>query len=84
MSFTSSDYNITFTHQDINYDIQLVKGQKSDTTVLINGVTYSVLTDKEQTNTVKQILSSISLESISSIKDLSNRMNWGPKRCFCC
>lgn len=71
---SNSDYNITTTNKDETYNIKLIQGEISDTTVVINGITYSVLSDKEQSEAVKKILNSISLESLSSIEDLSNRI----------
>lgn len=69
------EINIVFRHQGTDYNVNLVKGQKSDQCVEINGVSYAVLGDKEKLETACKILSSISLDSISSSQDLAERLS---------
>ncbi|MBA3721194.1 MAG: serine hydrolase [Parachlamydiaceae bacterium] len=68
------ELNIGFRHKDTDYNINLVKGQKSDHYVEINGVSYAVLGDKEKLETACKILSSVSFESNSSFLDLAERL----------
>lgn len=66
--------SISFHHENENYKIQLVEGKKSDVSVTIHGVTYSVMAENEQLEIVKKIFSSISLDALSSIEELSERI----------
>ncbi len=72
---TPDNFHLSFQHQGTDYNLDIVKGQKSDQTVLINGVTYTVLGDKEKSETVCKILGSFSLDSISTEEDLKNRLS---------
>ena len=69
------EINISFRHRDTEYNVNLVKGQKADQCVEINGVSYDVLGDKEKLESAYKILSSISLDSISSSQDLAERLS---------
>ncbi len=72
---SSQDFHIIFSHQGTTYDLNLVKGEKSDHSVEINGVSYAVLGEKEKLDTACDILKSVSLNSISSSKDLQGRLS---------
>jgi CubicO group peptidase (beta-lactamase class C family) len=65
---------IKFHHGNEDYKIQLVEGKKSDVSVVIHGVTYSVMAEHEQLEVVKNIFASIALDSLSSIEELSERI----------
>lgn len=69
--------NISFRQQGIDYHINLVQGKQSDSdhTVEINGITYAVLGDKEKLETACKILASVSLDAITSEKDLQGRLS---------
>jgi CubicO group peptidase (beta-lactamase class C family) len=71
---SSQDYHINFVHQGSNYDINLIQSGISAHSVIINGMTYSVIATEQQLEVVNQILDSISLESLSSVEDLSKRI----------
>ena len=68
--------HISFQHYGTDYNIDLVKGKPSDHSVEINGVAYAVLGDQEKLETVCKILSSVSLDSITSEKDLQGRLSF--------
>lgn len=67
--------HISFQHLGADYDINLVKGAKSDHSVKINGFSYAVLGDQERLSTACEILQSVSLESISNAEDLKRRLS---------
>lgn len=69
------ELNISFRHRDTDYNVDLVKGQKSDQCVEINGVSYAILGDKKRLEAACKILSSVSLDSISSSQDLAERLS---------
>ena len=69
------ELNINFQHLGTDYNINLIKGEKSDHNVQINGISYDVLGDKEKLNTACKILESVSLDSILSIEDLKKRLS---------
>jgi CubicO group peptidase (beta-lactamase class C family) len=69
------EMHVNFRHLGTDYNINLVKGEKSDHSVEINGVTYAVLGDKEKLDTVCKILESVSLVSVSSAEDLKGRLS---------
>ncbi len=69
------ELHVHFRHQSTNYDLHLVKGDKSDHSVEINGVTYSVLGDEEKLKKACEILNSVSLDSISNSQDLQGRLS---------
>lgn len=69
------EMNVSFQHLGTDYNIQLIKGKKSDHSVEINGVKYAVLGDKEKLDTACMILNSVSLESISNEEDLRGRLS---------
>ena len=69
------ELHISFRHLDTDYDINLIKGEKSDFSVMINGVYYAVLGEKENLDTACKILKSVSLDSISNIEDLKDRLS---------
>jgi CubicO group peptidase (beta-lactamase class C family) len=69
------DLNVSFRHQGVNYDIKLVQGQKSDQSVQINGISYTVLGDAEKLETACKILRSLSLDTVSSSQDLADRLS---------
>jgi hypothetical protein len=66
--------HLRFHHQGADYDINLIKGKKSNHTVKIGGVTYAVLGKKGQLEAACAILRSVSLNSISSEEDLKGRL----------
>ena len=68
---------IGFSQFGTDYNLDLVKGEKSDFSVKINGVYYAVLgdKDKEKLKTACDILNSVSLDSISSSEDLKNKLS---------
>ncbi|MBA3238672.1 MAG: serine hydrolase [Parachlamydiaceae bacterium] len=68
------EMHIIFRHQGDEYNIDLVKGKLSDHSVKINGVIYAVQGDKEKLNAACEILISVSLEAITSEKDLQGRL----------
>ena len=72
---SSQDFNIKFIHQDTVYNLNLVKGEKSNHSVEINGVSYAVLGEKDKLDTACEILKSLSLDSISSSEDLKGRLS---------
>lgn len=69
------ELHVSFRHQGTDYTVDLIKGKKSDHSVKINGVIYAVLSDKEKLDTACKILSSTPLDSISSSKDLVDRLS---------
>jgi hypothetical protein len=69
------ELHISFRHLDTDYDINLLKGGKSDHSVEINGVSYAVLGEKDKQDTAFKILKSVSLDSISNIEDLKGRLS---------
>ncbi len=69
------EMHISFQHHGTDYNIDLVKGKPSDHSVEINGVTYAVLGEQEKLETACKILSSVSLDSITSEKDLQGRLS---------
>ena len=66
--------HINFLQLNVDYDIDLVKGGKSDYSVKINGTTYAVLGDKEKLKTACEILNSVPLNLISNSEDLKGRL----------
>lgn len=70
------EMHISFQHHGTNYNIDLVKGKPSDHSVEINGVAYAVLGDQEKLETACKLLSSVSLDSITSEKDLQGRLSF--------
>ena len=69
------ELHISFRHLDTDYDISLIKGEKSDHSVEINGVSYAVLGEKEKLDTACKILNSVLLDSISNVEDLKGRLS---------
>ena len=69
------ELHVSFRHSGIDYNINLIKGEKSDHSVKINGGTYAVLGDKKKLDTACKILESVSLESISNSEDLQGRLS---------
>lgn len=69
------EMHMSFRHLGIDYDINLVKGEKSDHSVEINGISYAVLGEKEKLDTACKILKSVSLDSISNVEDLKGRLS---------
>lgn len=69
------EMHIRFQHLGTDYNIDLVKGKSSAHSVEINGVAYAVLGDKEKLETACKILSSVSLDAITSEKDLQGRLS---------
>lgn len=69
------EININFQHLGTDYNLHLVKGEKSDHTVKINGIKYAVLGDKEKLDAACLILNSVSLESVSNEEDLQERLS---------
>lgn len=61
------DLHVSFRYQGINYDINLVQGPKSDQSVQINGISYTVLGDAEKLETACKILRSLSLDTVNSL-----------------
>lgn len=68
--------NISFHREGTDYHINLVQGKQSDHTLEINGITYAVLGDKEKLETACKILASVSLDAITSEKDLQGRLSF--------
>lgn len=66
--------HISFRQLNVDYDIDLVKGGKSDYSVKINGTTYAVLGDKEKLKTACEIFNSVPLNLISNSEDLKGRL----------
>lgn len=69
------ELHIRFMQGAIDYDLNLVKGQKSDHSIKINGVSYAVLGDKDKLDIACQILASISLDSIADEADLRAKLS---------
>lgn len=69
------ELHLNFRHSGIDYSVDLIKGEESDHSVKINGVTYSVLGDKEKLGAACKILESVSLESIANTEDLLGRLS---------
>ena len=69
---TPENLHVSFCHKGTDYNLDLIKGKKSDQTVQINGVTYTVLGDKEKLESACKILSSLQLDTVSSLQDLAN------------
>lgn len=69
------EFRVKFQHQGSDYDLRLVKGEKSDYSVTINGVRYAVLGDKDKLKTACEILESISLNSVLSSEDLKQKLS---------
>lgn len=69
------ELHISFRHLDTDYNINLLKGGKSDHSVEINGVSYAVLGEKEKLDTACKILKSVSLDSISNTEDLKGKLS---------
>lgn len=69
------EMHLRFQHLGTDYNIDLVKGEKADHSVEINGVVYAVLGDQEKLETACKILASVSLDSITSEKDLIGRLS---------
>lgn len=68
--------HISFRQLNVDYEIDLVKGGKSDYSVEINGVQYAVLGDQEKLTKACEILNSVSLDSISNSDDLKGRLTF--------
>lgn len=68
------EFHFSFRQLDTDYDLTLVKGEKSDHCVEINGVVYAVLGNDEKLKAACEILNSVSLNSISSLDDLKGRL----------
>lgn len=69
------ELHVSFRHQGTDYNVDLIKGGKSDHSVEVNGVTYAVLGEREKLDTACKILNSATLDSISSSKDLIDRLS---------
>jgi len=61
------ELNISFQHLGTDYNINLVKGAKSEHSVDINGISYAVLGEQEKLVRLVNF-KSVSLESISNSK----------------
>lgn len=70
-----NEFHINFGYKKTTYDLHLVKGEKSDHSVEINGTTYTVLGAKEKLQTACEILNSIPLDAITSSSDLQGRLS---------
>lgn len=68
---SSNEIHVCFRYQDTDYDLSLVKGEKSEYSV--GG--YAVLGDKEKLKTACDILKKISLDSVGSEKNLKERLS---------
>ncbi len=68
-----NDFHVGFEYDHEKYE--LVKGEKSEHRVQINGVTYSILGPSEKMEEVSKTLNSISLASIFSTEDLKERLS---------
>lgn len=70
---------IRFNQGGIEYDIQLTQNEKSDHVILLNGVNYSVKTQKGELEKVLDVLESIISDSaekpIASLQDLQDRLS---------
>lgn len=69
------ELHVSFRHGGTDYNINLIKCEKADYSVKINGVTYAVLGDNEKLDSACKILESASLESISNSEDLQGRLS---------
>ena len=69
------EMHIRFQHLGTDYNIDLVKGKKADHSVEINGIAYAVLGDQEKLETACKILASVSLDAVTSEKDLLGRLS---------
>lgn len=68
------EFHITFSHQAVDYDVNLVRNGNSNHSVKINGVVYAILGDEEKLKIASKILNSISLDSISNTEELNGRL----------
>lgn len=71
----NKDFHVNFNHEGINYNLNLVKGEKSVHSVSINGINYVVLGKEETLDKACEILNSISLDSITDSDDLKGRLS---------
>lgn len=71
MSSSGKGFHVSFRYNNEIY--QLGKGENSDHTIKINGVTYTVLGKEGKLKDVCKILQSASLESVLSESDLLGR-----------
>ncbi len=69
------ELNISFQYLGDDYNISLVRSEKSDHSVEMNGFSYVVLGDKDKLDKACEILKSVSLDSISSSEDLKDRLS---------
>lgn len=70
------ELQLNFRHQEIDYDIKLVKGGKSKHSVELNGVTYAILGDENKLDKAREILQSVSLESTLTEVDLKGKLSF--------
>ncbi len=73
MSFPR-ELHLNFSCKGLNYNLDLAMDKKSDYSVEINGVRYAVLGESEKLNAACDILSSISLDALSTPEDLKERL----------
>ena len=69
------EFHLSFEHQGTHCNIDLVKGTPADHSVKINGINYVVIGDDGILSTACEILKSVSLNSISNLDDLKNRLS---------
>ena len=69
------DYNVSFCYRNENYSLRLSQEQKSDTSLNIGGVNYSILTDKGQLAGLKDVLSQLPSVPILSERDLAEKLS---------
>jgi len=67
-----SNFHVSFSYKGQKYDFDLVSKQKSETSIIINGISYAILTDQKQIPAVKEILQG--LQSLQSEEDLEGRI----------
>jgi len=67
------ELHISFRHLDTDYDINLVRDEKAEHSVEINGVSYAILGEKNKVNAAYEILNSVI--PVSSAEDLRGRLS---------
>ncbi len=70
----SSSFHVDFSYLGKDYNLDLVAGNKSEHSIEINGISYTILGEKEKLSTACELLKSISLDSIQNSEDLKGRL----------
>ncbi|MBA2369787.1 MAG: serine hydrolase [Candidatus Protochlamydia sp.] len=71
-----NEFYTNFCYKDVTYNLHLVKGEKFDHSVQINGNMFAVLGSKEKLETACKILNSVLLDAITSSQDLEGRLSF--------